>query len=139
MNDDKQQDKQNKETKKQIILKRNMYYDTYDKESGDGFYPKLRTTSGICSCKNIIISFILINYKSQNDFAWKQYDNSPIYGFDKFTGSQLLESLNKEANACATKILNIGARIIYPVIPEQTTYKILEDIINTSKKRTKTF
>ena len=139
MNDDKQQDKQNKKNKKQIILKRNMYYDTYDKDSGDGFYPKFTFTTGICSCKNIVISFILIHYTSKTDLAWKQYDNSPIYGFDKFTGSQLLESLNKEANVCATKILNIGARVIYPVIPEQTTYKILEDLVNSSKKRTKTF
>ena len=124
---------------KQILLKRNMYYDTYDKECGDGFYPKLKITSGICSCKSVVISFILINYTGQNDLAWKQSDNSPIYGFDKFTGSQLLESLNKEANISATKIINIGGRLIYPVIPEQTTYKILEDIINSSKKRTKTF
>ena len=129
-----------KETEdKLIILKKNMYYDTYDKEYGDGFYPKLKMTYGICSCKSVIISFILINYTSQNDLAWKQSDNSPIYGFDKFTGSQLLESLNKEANKTATKIINIGGRVIYPVTPEQTTYKILEDIINSSKKRTKTF
>ena len=119
---------------KQILLKRNMYYDTYDKECGDGFYPKLKITSGICSCKSVVISFILINYTGQNDLAWKQSDNSPIYGFDKFTGSQLLESLNKEANISATKIINIGGRVIYPVIPEQSTYKILEDIINSSKK-----
>ena len=124
---------------KQILLKRNMYYDTYDKESGDGFYPKLKITSGICSCKTVVISFILINYTGQNDLAWKQYDNSPIYGFDKFTGSQLLESLNKEASISATKIINIGGRLIYPVTPEQSTYKILEDIMNNSKKRTKTF
>jgi hypothetical protein len=124
---------------KQILLKRNMYYDTYDKESGDGFYPKLKITSGICSCKTVVISFILINYTGQNDLAWKQYDNSPIYGFDKFTGSQLLESLNKEASISATKIINIGGRLIYPVTPEQSTYKILEDIMNSSKKRTKTF
>ena len=124
---------------KQILLKRNMYYDTYDKESGDGFYPKLKITSGICSCKSVVISFILINYTGQNDLAWKQYDNSPIYGFDKFTGSQLLESLNKEASISATKIINIGGRLIYPVTPEQSTYKILEDIMNISKKRTKTF
>ena len=124
---------------KQILLKRNMYYDTYDKESGDGFYPKLKITSGICSCKSVVISFILINYTGQNDLAWKQYDNSPIYGFDKFTGSQLLESLNKEASISATKIINIGGRLIYPVTPEQSTYKILEDIMNNSKKRTKTF
>lgn len=130
-------DKQTKN--KQILLNRNMYYDTYDKECGDGFYPKLKITSGICSCKSVVISFILINYTSENDLAWKQYDNSPIYGFDKFTGSQLLESLNKEANILATKIINIGGRLIYPVIPEQSTYKILEDIINSSKKRTKTF
>jgi hypothetical protein len=130
-------DKQSKN--KQILLKRNMYYDTYDKESGDGFYPKLKITSGICSCKTVVISFILINYTGQNDLAWKQYDNSPIYGFDKFTGSQLLESLNKEASISATKIINIGGRLIYPVTPEQSTYKILEDIMNSSKKRTKTF
>ena len=137
MNNDKE--KEIKKPKKQIMLQRNMYYDTYDKQSGDGFYPKFTFKSGICSCKSVVISFKMINYISHNDLAWIQSDNSPIYGFDKFTGSQLLDSLNKEANISASKILNIGGRVIYPVIPEQTTYKILEDIINVSKKRTNTF
>lgn len=118
----------------EIILKRTMYYDIYDKEFGDGFYPKLQNNAGICCSDSVNISFILIEYRKEGDYIWKQNDNIPIYGLDDISGCLLLNSLNKEAKILATKIMNIGGRIIYPIIPEQTTFKIIKEM----KKRTYT-
>ena len=47
-----------------IIIKKKMYYDEYEKIYGYGFYPKLMSDGiGICTCKNTTISFKLIVYK----------------------------------------------------------------------------
>jgi hypothetical protein len=120
-------EKENK-NKKDIILKRKMYYDSYEKEFGDGFYPQLQPFGGICSCANTMITFRLIKYNSEGEFAWAQTDNCVIYGFDGESGIQMLASLNQEANINATKIINSGGRIIYPKIPELSTYRVLEQM-----------
>jgi len=109
-----------------IIIKKKMYYDEYEKIYGDGFYPKLTPRGiGICTCKNTTISFKLIVYKSNQECAWIQIDNSVIYGFDGNNGIKLLHSLNKEANVQASSIFNCGGRIIYPVIPYLSTYRAI--------------
>lgn len=108
-----------------FVIRKKMYYDEYEKMYGDGFYPQLKPTSGICMYKNIIISFKLINYDFKDDFAWVQMDRSVIYGFDRNNGSELLNSLNREAQVNATKIINCGGRIIYPMLPHSSTYRIL--------------
>ena len=114
-----------------IILERKMYY---NKELNDstGFYPQLikpkkDATSQICE---IYISFKLFNYKI-NTPGWQQYNCSVIYGFTKENGSELLESLNTEANVNAIVITNSGGRIIFP-ISYDTTFYIME---NYSMKR----
>ena len=109
-----------------------MYYDEYEKMYGDGFYPQLNHFKEICTCKNALISFKLMDYtyNSNRELVWVQIDNSVIYGFDGNNGFNLLHSLNKEANIEATKILNCGGRTIYPVIPYLSTYRA---IINNMK------
>jgi hypothetical protein len=111
---------------KDIIIIKKMYYDEYDKLYGDGFYPKLTPDGiGICSCKTALISFKLIKYPSEPEFVWIQNDGSVIYGFDRNYGIQLLHSLNQEAKVDAKRILNSAGRIIYPVIYQFSTYRVI--------------
>lgn len=117
--------------KKEIIIIKKLYYDEYEKMYGDGFYPQLSPFKEICTCKNSLISFKLMDYNIFNrELVWTQIDNSVIYGFDGNNGFNLLHSLNKEANVDATRILNCGGRTIYPVIPYLSTYRA---IINNIK------
>lgn len=116
------------ENEKDIILKRKLYYDSYEKEFGDGFYPQLQPFGGICNCTPTMITFRLIKYNNEGEFAWAQIDNCVIYGFDGDSGIQILNSLNQEANFDAKKIINNGGRIIYPKIPELSTYRVLEQM-----------
>ena len=108
-----------------ITINLQMYYDEYEKMYGDGFYPQIKPFGSICICKKTNISFKLITHVYNNDLAWIQVDNSVIYGFDGDNGIQLLNFLNKQANINAKKILNLAYRIIYPIIPEFSTYRIL--------------
>ena len=109
-------------------IKRKLYYDSYEKEFGDGFYPQLHPFGGICSCANTMITFRLINYNSYGELAWAQADNCVIYGFDGESGIQILNSLNQEAKFDAKIIMNSGGRVIYPKIPEFSTYRVIEQM-----------
>jgi len=120
----------NETNKDSIIIIKQMYYDEYEKVYGDGFYPQMQPFGNICSCKKTIISFKLINHLYNGDLTWVQIDNSVIYGFDGASGIQLLYSLNKESKIYAKKILNLGGRIIYPKIPELSTYRVLSQNMN---------
>ena len=111
-----------------VILKRKMYYDSYEKKCGDGFYPMMQPQGGICNCASTEISFRLIKYNIEGELAWAQMNKDVIYGFDGTIGIQLLVSLNQEAKVDAKKIINCGGRIIYPKIPELSTYRILEQM-----------
>ena len=111
-----------------VIIKRKLYYDSYEKEFGDGFYPQLHPFGGICSCANTMITFRLINYNSYGELAWAQADNCVIYGFDGESGIQILNSLNQEAKFDAKIIMNSGGRVIYPKIPEFSTYRVIEQM-----------
>ena len=98
----------------ELILQRKMYYDKYEKDFGDGFYPQLFPLANIDQHKqtSVIISFKLTSYN--DELVWCQHSGSVIYGFDGVYGVQLLLSLNTEAKSNAKKILNFGARIIFP-------------------------
>jgi len=110
----------------EIVLTRNMYYDKYEKDCGDGFYPQLQPLHGT-EYDSTSIKFKLVN---QYPTIWIQANNSVIYGLDGDYGIELLNSLNKEANKNATSISNSGGRTIYPKYTESSTYKIIE---NSSK------
>ena len=110
----------------EIVLTRNMYYDKYEKDCGDGFYPQLQPLDGT-EYASTPIKFKLVK---QYPTIWIQANNSVIYGLDGDYGIELLNSLNKEANKNATSISNSGGRIIYPKYTESSTYKIIE---NSSK------
>ena len=112
--------------KPNIILQRKMYYDAYEKERGDGFYPQLSKVTGY---SETIISFKLVDYLYSTCLL--QIDNSVIYGFDGIYGIELLMSLNAESNMKATKILNIGGRIILPPTAN-STYRVLSKKNNTT-------
>ena len=74
----------------QITVK--MYYDSYEYEYGDGFYP---VTQNISPCTTEInISFII--YVEYNNTFWKQTNDKykPIYGLDGDQRDILLKQLN---------------------------------------------
>jgi hypothetical protein len=107
-----------------IIIQRKLYYDSYEKDFGDGFYPQL--TPMINQKPDFItISFKLIEY--MNELVWIQITGPVIYGFDGFFGIQILVSLNNELKIGAKKILNSGCRIIYPKTPN-STFRVINGI-----------
>ena len=126
------------ETKeKEFIITCNLYYDKYEKEFGDGFYPQLKLdinkSYGIInnSYGIINISFKLID----NDTAWIQMNGPVIMGFDGTNGLHILILLNSQANIqfpthiqiSATKIYNCAYRLIYPKQPDNnSTYRLIK-------------
>lgn len=75
-----------------------MYYDPYEKEYGDGFYPITEKT-GACSNKITIIFYIKYD-------CWTQYSYPTIMGLDGDEGEKLLELLNTKYNKTCNSILN---------------------------------
>jgi hypothetical protein len=63
-----------------------LYYDSYEKDFGDGFYP-VTEKNNTCS-KEIIITFLL------KDQYWIQTNESIIFGLDGDEGKILLDKLN---------------------------------------------
>ena len=64
------------------------YYDSYEKEYGDGFYPLVKTNEPVePTMKETQIQFQLINE------TWKQMSNESIYGLDGDNDSVACESL----------------------------------------------
>lgn len=104
-----------------ITLVRKMYYDSYEKNYGDGFYPQLKDMP---SGASINMAFRLIKYK-ERDFAWVQVSGCAIRDFDGLNGDELLISLNLEAQVDAKWIINWAGRIIYPKINASSTYRVL--------------
>jgi len=88
----------------QITVK--MYYDSYEYEYGDGFYP---VTQNISPCTTEInISFII--YVEYNNTFWKQTNDNhnykPIYGLDGDQREILLKQLNNLSIKKAVGIKN---------------------------------
>ena len=83
-----------------------MFYDEYECNFGDGFYPLLEQNPAL---KSIHIQFI----KSASD-VWKQKTCGPIFGLDGSTGQYLLQLLNENESINLTKIVNVYGKQIYP-------------------------
>jgi len=83
-----------------------MYYDEYEANFGDGFYPLLDKESS--HMKPVDISFI--EYKLPNglgEIVWKQTGSASwILGLDGPTGPDLLKFLNEHSSRNHTKIVS---------------------------------
>jgi len=98
-----------------IVLTRTMYYDEYESENGDGFYPAMKCEGegeGDDSLAVINIDFELMVYN--NELIWYQKTERLIDGLDGDYGLQLLESLNLEARVNSIKIVNKIGNVLYP-------------------------
>lgn len=93
-----------------------LYYDEYEYEFGDGFYPQLIPLTGqVHAFKLVIFQFI------QERNIWKQAFDSKqkaIAGLDPPYGEELLLALNAESGLAATSmattsIENVYGKIIY--------------------------
>ena len=70
-----------------------MYYDSYERYEGDGFYPVFK------SCDKWKDVKIIFEYKKSVTIAyWKQINEESITGLDKDTKTELLNILNKGIN-----------------------------------------
>ena len=114
---------------REIVLVRKMYFDKYEKELGDGFYPQLtpmvNNSYGYDSTGYDSVN-ITFRWAEIYPDVWTQIDNSVIYGFDGKYGKELLNSLNEEANITATHISNSGGRIIHPKTTTNSTYRLID-------------
>jgi hypothetical protein len=122
---------------REVVLTRKMYYDKYDKEQGDGFYPQLsrRMNSSYGSDNNRNDSVdIKFRWSETYPDVWTQLDNSVIYGFDGKYGKELLDSLNEESYLNARRISNSGGRIIHPNNIMNSTYRIMNKNMSESKQ-----
>ncbi len=84
-----------------------LYYDSYEKEFGDGFYPVTKQDN-TCS-KEIIINFLL------KDQYWIQTNESIIFGLDGNEGKLLLDKLNRGTEK-GVGIKNNLLKKLYPKI-----------------------
>ena len=83
-----------------------MFYDSYEKEYGDGFYP-------INNKDNSSNSEIIIQFKLFNNLFWKQITCSSIDGLDGDQGLILLNKLNEMTENNGVTIFNKNNNIIY--------------------------
>ena len=93
-------------SQKRIIISKQMYYDNYECEFGDGFYPQLLVVDRYA---HTLIYFQFIQERN----VWKQVDNVPITGLDPPYGEELLTVLNSENGVNASQIENMWDKIIY--------------------------
>jgi len=87
-----------------------MFYDEYECNFGDGFYPLLIHESGF---KSIKITFM---QEYTGEIVWKQKTCGPIFGFDGTTGPDLLNILNASSAVNITKIFDVYGRQIQPKV-----------------------
>lgn len=87
------------------------YYDSYEKNYGDGFYPLVKTNDEIASS----MAKTTIKFTLDTDGYWKQTSNDPIYGLDGDNGKILFDILNKQQTIQIIKgIRNSIGILIYP-------------------------
>lgn len=89
-----------------IITEEKMYYDKYEFQFGDGFFPSNKKYGAYIEEANI--EFII----KKN--CWKQTNGICISGLDCDIGENLLFYLNNKFNVNCISILNIPGRQIYP-------------------------
>ena len=82
------------------IIPVTFFYDEYEKENGDGFYPVLEKCTA-CTTE-ITINFTV--YEKHN--VWKQINNFNIDGLDGNHGEILLKRLNTLAGKNCVSIVN---------------------------------
>jgi len=85
-----------------------MYYDWYEREFGDGFYPIFPTESGKKELKSVNIRFLL------KGNIWTQVSEDDIDGLDGNTGEVLIALLNEKNNDNGLQIVNSSNKILYP-------------------------
>lgn len=106
------------------------YYDNWEKEYGDGFYPIWAAEDkNLCHWDKTFVYFTLVDEfvieQCKNCFIWKQTTEKCIDGLDYDTGKELLETLNNflldkyKNNTICEKILgtviqNKCGEMIYP-------------------------
>ena len=90
-----------------------MFYDEYECNFGDGFYPLLINEPAL---KNIQITFIQELIKYTGEIVWKQKTCGPIFGLDGTTGPDLLNILNVSSAVNITKIFDVYGRQIQPKV-----------------------
>ena len=95
-------------------VKSQMYYDIYEANFGDGFYPLLFNELGKLTQIDILFTeFQMLN----GEIVWKQNDKiNPIIGLDGSTGIDLLGLLNEYSSKNHTKILASNNVTIHPKI-----------------------
>ena len=87
------------------------YYDSYEKEYGDGFYPLVKTDGAI----EPTMVETQIRFTLEIDGYWKQTSNDMIYGLDGDHGKILLDILHQRLTIQSSKkIRNSVGTIIYP-------------------------
>ena len=99
----------------QIIRTETAYYDGYEYNSGDGFYPTFDQNQGDPYTSQTEISFVY----NANVNGWVQVSGYYIQGLDGNFGARLLERLNSPNYILhppnpATHIYNTGMRQLYP-------------------------
>jgi len=90
----------------QMLISKQMYYDKYEYDFGDGFYPQLTPSE-----KNHVTLIYFQFIKERN--VWKQIGDVSITGLDPPYGEELLKSLNSESGYEAIQIENIWNKIIH--------------------------
>lgn len=94
-----------------------MFYDSYESDFGDGFYPMTKSSEP-CTAKTTI-GFLLITETDSNVY-WKQTKNSNVIkGLDGNEGILLFAHLNNQLrvdnnNTFVNGIVNANDKIIYP-------------------------
>lgn len=86
-----------------------MYFDEYERELGDGFYPLMNNNTNLTT--------VSINFKYNKLLeCWVQLNEDAIMGLDGDTGKELLFFLNNKSNPpkICSLILNKNGIIIYP-------------------------
>lgn len=91
-----------------LIAKQTLYYDKYEYEFGNGFYPVIEKNNS-CS-EEIVISFLYNKFYN----SWVQIDEPLIYGFHDDNGFNLLNIMNEKYNVNCISIKNTRYSNIYP-------------------------
>lgn len=96
------------ETETRIITAQILFYDTYECEFGDGFYPVINQDD--LSYKRIEIKFLF----NPTNNCWIQMNQQDISGLDGDNGIKLLNIMNKKNNVNCIEIYNSHNKKIYP-------------------------
>ena len=79
-----------------------LYYDSYEKNFGDGFYPQTTFSKGFTE--------IEIEFRYSNGF-WRQCSGDNIHGLDGNERTYLLTILNDNKICCSSILNKIGMEI----------------------------